>query len=213
MTAPRKLTNKQQIFVREYLIDLNATAAYKRAGYKAGGNAAEAAASRLLRNVKVAAAVAAAQAERAERVGLTADEVLRELAVLGRSDVWHYEINDGGRVRLAEGAPPEAIRAVSSIKRKVKHTDTGTEVETEIKLWSKPDALRMAAQHLGLLVDKTELTVKGPPFKVYAGFDPHEAVCDEPPQPQPTTSPPTDAPTAPAAPPASSSPAEPPRSS
>ncbi len=46
------LTAKQKTFVNEYLVDLNATAAYKRAGYTVRGNAAEANASRLLRNAK-----------------------------------------------------------------------------------------------------------------------------------------------------------------
>ena len=74
------LTDKQAAFVREYLIDLNATAAYKRAGYTATGNAAEASASRLLSNAKVAAEIAAAQAERAERTKVDSDWVLTRLA-------------------------------------------------------------------------------------------------------------------------------------
>ncbi|MGH7476573.1 MAG: terminase small subunit [Longimicrobiales bacterium] len=78
-----QLTPKQAAFVREYLVDLNATAAYKRAGYRASGNAAEVNASRLLRNAKVAAAVGAAIELRAERVELTAAEVLDELRAIG----------------------------------------------------------------------------------------------------------------------------------
>src|ERR1019366_819395 len=78
----RPLTERQKAFVGEYLIDLNATAAYKRAGYEAGGNAAESAASRLLRNVKVQAAIQSAMAERAKRTQSTADEVvLRWLSI------------------------------------------------------------------------------------------------------------------------------------
>lgn len=74
------LTPKQAAFVREYLIDLNATQAYIRAGYAARGNAAEVSASQLLRNPKVAAEVAAAQAERAERTKVDSDWVLTRLA-------------------------------------------------------------------------------------------------------------------------------------
>lgn len=48
--------NEQQKRFADYYIETgNATDAYKRAGYKAKGNAAEAAASRLLRDVKVQA--------------------------------------------------------------------------------------------------------------------------------------------------------------
>jgi phage terminase small subunit len=151
--AGRKLNPRQERFVQEYLIDLDPAAAYRRAGYgPASDKAARNAASRLLKNVGVSEAVREAMKARAERVGMEADEVLAELKVLGKSDLWHYRIDGEGQVALAEGAPPGAIRAVSAIKRKVRHLGGGrVEYETEIKLWSKPEALKLAAQHLGLL--------------------------------------------------------------
>ena len=72
-----KLTAKQERFVAEYLIDLNATQAAIRAGYAKKGAAVEG--SRLLANPKVAAAVAAAQAARAERTEITQDYVLTSI--------------------------------------------------------------------------------------------------------------------------------------
>lgn len=72
-----KLAGKQARFVEEYLIDLNATAAYRRAGYRARGNSAEASAAKLLRHHKVAAAIAEAQSARSERTEITADMVLQ----------------------------------------------------------------------------------------------------------------------------------------
>ncbi len=48
-----KLTEKQKRFVEEYLVDLNATQAYIRAGYKAKENAAAVSALKLLRNDKI----------------------------------------------------------------------------------------------------------------------------------------------------------------
>ena len=71
------MTPKQQRFVEEYLIDLNATAAYRRAGYAAKGNAAEVNAARLLRNAQVQEAIVEAQAKRSERTAITADYVLQ----------------------------------------------------------------------------------------------------------------------------------------
>src|SRR5262245_51992495 len=56
-------TARQQRFVAEYLIDLNATAAYKRAGYKCRGKAAESASARMLGNVRVRQAISFAQAK------------------------------------------------------------------------------------------------------------------------------------------------------
>ncbi len=68
------LTAKQERFVAEYLVDLNATQAAIRAGYSEKSATAEG--SRLLVNTKVAAAVAAAQAKRSERTEITQDYVL-----------------------------------------------------------------------------------------------------------------------------------------
>jgi phage terminase small subunit len=159
----RPLTARQERFVSEYLIDLNGTAAYRRAGYAAKtDNAAAASASALLRNRKVAAAIAAGQAERLARCQMSADEVLAELAVLGRSNLDHYTIDSSGMVALAEAAPRSAIRAVASIKRRrVERGESGdVEVTTEIRLWDKPGSLRTLAQRHGLLKNKVELTGK-----------------------------------------------------
>lgn len=70
-----KLTPKQELFVNEYLVDLNATAAYKRAGYKAKGHSAESAAQRLMSNVEVKAAVKAGKEKRIERTQVNQDYV------------------------------------------------------------------------------------------------------------------------------------------
>ncbi len=71
----RPLSAKQEMFVKEYLVDLNATQAAIRAGYSA--KTANAAAGRLLVNVSVAAAIQAAKAERMERIEIKADDVLK----------------------------------------------------------------------------------------------------------------------------------------
>lgn len=78
--AGGSLTAKQQRFVEQYLVDLNATAAYQRAGYAtAPGHSSEAAASRLLSNVKVQAAIAARQTALAAEAGLSQKWVLDRL--------------------------------------------------------------------------------------------------------------------------------------
>lgn len=72
------LTAKQQRFVAEYLIDLNATQAAIRAGYSEKTAAEQA--SRLLTNVKVSEAIQAAMKARSERTQIDADWVLKRLA-------------------------------------------------------------------------------------------------------------------------------------
>lgn len=74
----RPLTPKQQRFVQEYLIDLNATQAAIRAGYSA--KTAEQQGPRLLGNAGVAAAVAAGQVRLASKLELTAEKVLANIA-------------------------------------------------------------------------------------------------------------------------------------
>lgn len=78
------MTPKQQRFVEEYLIDLNATQAAIRAGYSA--KTAEAQASRLLSNVKVSAAITRAQSARSERTEITADMVLQHWWAIGTAN-------------------------------------------------------------------------------------------------------------------------------
>ncbi len=66
------LTPKQEAFVAEYLVDLNATAAAERAGYEHPNKQGP----RMLVNVGIAKAIASAQAKRSERTEVTQDYVL-----------------------------------------------------------------------------------------------------------------------------------------
>ena len=72
------LTSKQERFVAEYLVDLNATRAAIRAGYSEKTAAEQA--SRLLTNVKVQQAVSDAQNRVAEKAEWSAADRLRMLA-------------------------------------------------------------------------------------------------------------------------------------
>jgi len=81
---PRKLTPRQRAFVEEYLTDLNAMAAYIRAGFSAKG--ADHHAHELLRAPHVAAAVAEAMEVRSKRVAVTADMVLERWWKIATAD-------------------------------------------------------------------------------------------------------------------------------
>ena len=87
------LTAKQQAFVNEYLIDLNATQAAIRAGYSK--KTANEQASRLLKVSKVKQAVAEAIAARSERTGIDADWVLTRLAGEATADLAELYDEDG----------------------------------------------------------------------------------------------------------------------
>ncbi|MDO9957362.1 terminase small subunit, partial [Glaesserella parasuis] len=72
-----KLTDKQQRFVEEYLIDLNATQAAIRAGYSA--DTARQIGAENLSKLVIQEAIQEAQNKRAARVNVTQDDVLRGL--------------------------------------------------------------------------------------------------------------------------------------
>ena len=88
-----KLTDKQQAFVAEFLVDLNATQAAIRAGYSE--KTAYSQGQRLLKNVEVDAAIKAAQAERAEKTQRTALDVLKDIQDVSK------EARDGGDLKTA----------------------------------------------------------------------------------------------------------------
>lgn len=86
------LNDMQWKFVTEYLIDLDKTAAYKRAGYKSQGETAAAAARRLYRNVSVNRAIRDALDLRAQRMAITQDSVLQ----------WWWDIATADATQLTE---------------------------------------------------------------------------------------------------------------
>lgn len=75
--AQPKLTIKQETFVAEYLVDLNATQAAIRAGYSA--KTANEQGSRLLANVSVQKLIQERMDKRSERTEITADYVLKTI--------------------------------------------------------------------------------------------------------------------------------------
>ena len=77
------MTEKQRRFADEYLIDLNATRAYRAvySSVKKDATAAQAA-SRMLRNVKVSEYIQERMQERQQRTNISQDRVLDDLAAI-----------------------------------------------------------------------------------------------------------------------------------
>lgn len=90
------LTPKQQRFVEEYLVDLNATQAAVRAGYSEA--TAKQQGSRLLTNVDVAAAVGKGAEVRSEETKIDAAWVLEKAAEL------HTKALEEKQLSVAKGA-------------------------------------------------------------------------------------------------------------
>lgn len=79
------LNAKQEMFCREYLIDLNATQAAIRAGYSV--KTANRIAAKLLSKVDIQNRIAELKTKRNEEVGIDADYVLRRLVEIDQMDV------------------------------------------------------------------------------------------------------------------------------
>ena len=176
------MTLKQARFVEEFLIDLNATQAAIRAGYSA--KTAEQGAAQLLSNIKVSSAVLLAIEERSKRTGVTQDMVLNELVRIGFTDIrkavrWGKSPIDtksenantnGLGIYPVELVPSEEISddLAASISE-VSLTQTGV----KIKMYDKLAALDKIGKHLGMFVDKHEITGKdGGPIETvdYSGL-------------------------------------------
>lgn len=87
------LNDKQEMFCREYLVDLNATQAAIRAGYSE--KTAQEQSSRLLSNVMVQSRIAELKADRNEQVGVDAAYVLRRLTEIDQMDVLDILLQNG----------------------------------------------------------------------------------------------------------------------
>lgn len=94
------LTSKQKAFVQEYLIDLNATQAARRAGYKNPEIGRQ-----LITNNNVSSAIQAALKAREKRTEVTQDYViakLREIVEKDASDGPDSELKYANKIRALE---------------------------------------------------------------------------------------------------------------
>lgn len=95
-----KLTPKQARFVEEYLLDLNAAAAARRAGYSEKN--ADSIAAQLLSKTKVFEAVQSAVAARSAKAEITAEYVLENLKRLSERCMSEEEFAPSAAARALE---------------------------------------------------------------------------------------------------------------
>lgn len=140
------MTPKQRRFVEEYLVDLNATQAAKRAGYSA--RSARVTGYRLLQNSAVAAAVAKAQDKRTARTQVSADRVVTELAKVAFGDPRRLLSWGPDGVVLRDSS--ELTEAEAALVSEVSETRTAAGGTRKVKLHCKLTALNALGKHLGL---------------------------------------------------------------
>jgi len=157
------LTERRKAFVQEYLVDLSASKAAMRAGYKnpqAGAG--------LLEDPLVVYALERAVAARLARIQLRQDAVVDELAVLGFSNIEHYRWNSQGDIVPKPGAPLGCMRAIQTVKKRFRRKKDAEGniideiVDVEVKFWDKVAPLKMLGLHMGMrFTDRVEVTGEG----------------------------------------------------
>ena len=171
--AKAALKARERLFVDEYLLDLNATKAADRAGYKWAGSMG----CRLMQRPAISAAVDAAIADRGRRLGIDSERVLREIAAVAfarLTDAGWWGMRDGKAVVELHDSDELDVATASSISE-VKVIGG----QHRISQAGKMQALTLLARHLGLLNDRLE--VSGP------GGGPLEVAPAEPARPTPAT--------------------------
>ena len=149
-----RLNAKQKRFVDEYLIDLNATQAAIRAGYKKT-EYTDTNANKLLENTRIREAIDKAMAERSKRTGINQDRVIQELARIAFVNPQNVISAEDGSVR--EDATEDDLACIQAVKVKTMSGDKGYSEEREVRLNDKMKALELLGKHLGMFTDKVEL--------------------------------------------------------
>jgi phage terminase small subunit len=167
------LTAKQARFVAEYLIDLNASAAARRAGYS--DKRADAIGYENLRKPEISDAIRVAQQARAKRTEITQDRVLQEYAKLAFLDPRAF-FDEKGSLIDVPSLPAEVAAALAGMD--VANERDGEDAEgraqyvqvRKIKFVDKKGALDSIARHLGMFVDKKQITgPNGGPLQAVSG--------------------------------------------
>lgn len=154
----KKLTPKQELFIREYLVDLNATQAAIRAGYAERG--ARTRGAELLANRNIASRIQEQMDKRKTKIELNAEMVLKRLSEIAFTDInefmenEYYENDEGEKVfygrKIKENLfDNEKICAVAGL-------EPGA-YGTKLKMKDQLKALEMLSRHLGLFnADETQ---------------------------------------------------------
>lgn len=150
-----KLTDKQEMFCREYLVDLNGKQAAIRCGYSE--KTAENQASRLLSNVKVIEYLNTLKKKTTDKLELTTEMIVSEWMKLAFSSIADLH-NTWITLKEFESLTPDQKAAIESIETKVLKKNIGTSLEPEIidveyvkiKLHSKTKALEELGKFKGI---------------------------------------------------------------
>jgi len=142
-----KITHKELLFCREYLIDFNESSAYIRAGYSFKNyENLQKQASDLLKKPSVANTIAEMKAKRSRRLGISQERIIEEIAKIAFVNINNF-YTDG--VLNLNNLDDNDMAAISELE--IKQTDNGDVYK--VKLHDKSKALNVLLNYLGMLSD------------------------------------------------------------
>lgn len=152
------LTAKQQRFCDEYLIDLNATQAAIRAGYKQ--KTATAIGCENLTKPYIQEYIQAKQKDLQSATGITQERILTEYAKIAFSDIRRL-FDDNSLLVAIKDIPDDIAACLSSVEvdQLWGATMDGREQigdTKKVKMWDKMKALDSLGRHLGLFAKDNE---------------------------------------------------------
>lgn len=169
------MTNKQRVFIEEYLRCWNATEAARRAGYSE--KTARAIGSENLTKPDIIEEIK----RRVDEKQMSADEALQGIADIARGDMG--EFLDIGSMAFQVDLDKAKEKGLTHLIKKVKMRTTttlskeGVETETsdiEIELYDKLSALVSIGRHHALFTDNTDIKSGGDKIKGYAIISPDD---------------------------------------
>jgi hypothetical protein len=139
-------------FVEEYVKDRNIVRAALAAGLSANYKSAAEIGRRLLENDGIRTWVRYVFHVQARRLKTAVPVVVREWAILGKSDLDDYVIGSDGRLTTAPGVPRSALCAVKKFKQvraeRLRGDTLTVETRTEVELHDKGGPLKALYDHL-----------------------------------------------------------------
>jgi len=156
----KKITPKQEQFVQEYLIDLNATQAAIRAGYSK--KSAKEIAYELLTKPHIQQAIDIAVKNRNERIKINADKVLLELVAIKEMDILDI-LTDSGNLKPISQWPKIWRTTISSFDMTSIGSGDSPAILKKIKWPDKLRNLELIGKHVGIQAwkDKAEADIHG----------------------------------------------------
>lgn len=157
---PDHVKQRRTRFIKEYLIDQNATRAAKAAGYSE--HTAHVQGARLLSNANIKAEIDKQNAKINEKLDLTIERVKEEIARLAYYDPKAFW-NEDGTAKPIHEIDEDSRRAIAGFETAELFEGNGEKRNLagyikKFKLADKRGALELAARHLKMLTEKVEFS-------------------------------------------------------